>query len=139
VELRVKAPPSPVPAMRSDRRKLTKILVALLGNAFKFTPTGSVTASLHVGDGRVIYRVVDTGIGIPASARDTVFDEFRQLDGTATRRYAGSGLGLTLARRLAQTLGGDIALDSVEGAGSTFTVDLPLEYHASPGDRATLT
>ncbi|MGH7712379.1 MAG: sensor histidine kinase [Gemmatimonadaceae bacterium] len=130
VELRVKAPPSPVPSMRSDRRKITKILVALLGNAFKFTPTGSVTASLQIGDGRVIYRVQDTGIGIPASARDAIFDEFRQLDGTATRRYSGSGLGLTLARKLAQVLGGDIALESVEGSGSTFSVELPLECTA---------
>ncbi len=128
VELRVKAPPSPVPSMRSDRRKITKILVALLGNAFKFTPTGSITASVRIDDGRVIYRVLDTGIGIPASARDAVFDEFRQLDGGATRRYSGSGLGLTLARKLAQALGGDIALESVEGSGSTFTVELPLEY-----------
>ena len=132
VELRVKAPPSPVPMMRSDRRKITKILIALLGNAFKFTPTGSVTASVHIGEGHVVYRVQDTGIGIPAAARDAIFDEFRQLDGTATRRYAGSGLGLTLARRLAQVIGGDIALESMEGAGSTFSVELPLEYAVPP-------
>ncbi|MGQ0642367.1 MAG: ATP-binding protein [Gemmatimonadaceae bacterium] len=128
VELRVKVPPPPVPSMRSDRRKITKILVALLSNAFKFTPAGSITASIQIRDGRAIYRVQDTGIGIPASARSAVFDEFRQLDGTATRRYAGSGLGLTLARKLAQVLGGDIALESIEGSGSTFTVELPLEY-----------
>jgi signal transduction histidine kinase len=122
--------------MHSDRRKITKILVALLGNAFKFTPSGSVTASVQIGDGRVIYRVQDTGIGIPPGARDAVFDEFRQLDGTATRRYAGSGLGLTLARKLAQVLGGDIALESVENTGSTFSVELPLEYLPAHGERA---
>lgn len=135
LELRVKAPASPVPTMRSDRRKITKILVSLLGNAFKFTPTGSVTASVQIGDGSVLYRVQDSGIGIPPTAREAVFDEFRQLDGTATRRYAGSGLGLTLARKLAQVLGGDITLESVEGSGSTFSVELPLEYAAqsTPG------
>jgi signal transduction histidine kinase len=130
VELRVKAPASPVPVMRSDRRKITKILVSLLGNAFKFTQAGSVTASVQIENGRVLYRVQDTGIGIPPGARQAVFDEFRQLDGTATRRYSGSGLGLTLARKLAQVLGGDIVLESVEGSGSIFSVELPLEYAA---------
>ncbi|MGQ0538295.1 MAG: GAF domain-containing sensor histidine kinase [Gemmatimonadaceae bacterium] len=128
VELRVRAPASPVPNMRSDRRKITKVLVSLLNNAFKFTPSGSVTASLHVGEGRAVYRVQDTGVGIPAAAQQRIFDDFGQLDATATRRYAGPGLGLTLARRLAQALGGDIVLESVEGEGSTFTVELPLEY-----------
>jgi signal transduction histidine kinase len=95
-----------------------------------------VTASVQIGEGRVTYRVQDTGIGIPPAARDAVFDEFRQLDGTATRRYAGSGLGLTLARKLAQVLGGDIALESVENNGSTFSVELPLEYLPPYGERA---
>lgn len=138
VELRVKAPASPVPTMRSDRRKITKILVSLLGNAFKFTPRGSVTASVQIGDGTVQYRVQDSGIGIPPAAREAVFDEFRQLDGTATRRYAGSGLGLTLARKLAQVLGGEITLESVEGSGSTFSVELPLEYAAQSSSGSSL-
>ena len=75
---------------------------------------------------RVRYTVQDSGIGIPKDAEGYIFEEFRQLDGTTTRRYGGSGLGLTLARRFARLLGGDILLESVEGRGTTFIVDLPL-------------
>ena len=81
-------------------------------------------------DGRVVYRVSDTGIGIPEGMQQLVFDEFRQVDGSSTRRYGGSGLGLSLARRLARLLGGDIYVDSAVGEGSTFRVELPLQ---SPG------
>jgi len=70
--------------------------------------------------------VRDSGIGIPKEAESLIFEEFRQLDGTMTRKYGGSGLGLTLARRFARLLGGDILLDSTEGKGTTFVVDLPL-------------
>ena len=79
-------------------------------------------------DDRVVYRVQDTGIGIAADAQQYVFEEFRQVDGSATRRYGGSGLGLALAQRLAHVLGGTIELKSTLGEGSTFTVALPLEY-----------
>ena len=127
VSLRVEEPTTILPAMRSDRKKISKILISLLGNAIKFTPRGEVVASIEVRDGRVVYRVQDTGIGIPTDAQQMVFDEFRQVDGSATRRYGGSGLGLALSRRLARLLGGDIELYSVSGEGSTFTVELPLE------------
>jgi signal transduction histidine kinase len=87
-------------------------------------------------DGRGRYVVQDTGIGIPLDAQGMVFDEFRQVDGSATRRYGGSGLGLALARRLARLLGGDIALESVAGSGSTFTLELPLDYEEPRRARA---
>ena len=77
---------------------------------------------------RVVYRVVDTGIGIPQLMQHLVFDEFRQVDGSSTRRYGGSGLGLSLAQRLARLLGGEIFLKSASGEGSTFRVELPVEY-----------
>jgi signal transduction histidine kinase len=93
------------------------------------------SVEVHDGSGRVTYRVQDTGIGIPPDAQQMVFDEFRQVDGSAARRYGGSGLGLALARRLARLLGGDIELESAVGVGSTFTVELPLEYVA-PADPA---
>src|SRR5256885_2343911 len=114
--------------MVSDRRKIAKLLVALLSNAYKFTQSGEIRLSVEVRNGRVLYRVQDTGIGIPGEMQQLVFDEFRQVDGSSTRRYGGSGLGLSLARRLAQLLGGEISLESSPGEGSTFRVDLPLEY-----------
>ena len=114
--------------MYSDRKKISKVLAALLGNAYKFTHAGEVRVSVRANDGRVAYTVEDTGIGIPLEAQRFVFDEFRQADGSATRRYRGSGLGLALARRLARLLGGDIVLASTPGVGSTFRVELPLAF-----------
>ena len=140
VALRVDEPTIMLPPMRSDSGKISKILMTLLGNAYKFTNKGEVHASLEVRDGRAIYSVQDTGIGIPAAAHQLVFDEFRQLDGSATRRYGGSGLGLALSRRLAHLLGGDISLESTPGEGSRFSLDIPLEVEelatATPTRRA---
>ena len=117
-----------LPSAHTDRSKITKILASLLHNAYKFTPRGEVRCSLEIVGGRARYRVQDTGIGIPRDARGMVFDEFRQVDGSATRRYGGSGLGLALSRRLARLLGGDIELASAAGEGSAFTLELPLDY-----------
>jgi signal transduction histidine kinase len=127
VALRVREPEQRI-VMLSDRRKICKMLVALLSNAYKFTTTGEIRLSVSVTDDFVVYRVEDTGIGIPEEMHQQVFDEFRQVDGSTTRRYGGSGLGLSLARRLARVLGGEIYVDSVPGHGSTFRVELPLEY-----------
>jgi signal transduction histidine kinase len=124
VLLDVTMPPSTI--IETDRRLLGKILGALLSNAYKFTHAGHVTFGASVAGDRVRYTVQDSGIGIPKDAEGYIFEEFRQLDGTTTRRYGGSGLGLTLARRFARLLGGDILLESVEGEGTTFIVDLPL-------------
>jgi signal transduction histidine kinase len=111
-----------------------KVLASLLSNAYKFTPRGEVRARVAAEGGRVAYSVQDTGIGIPRAAHDYIFDEFRQVDGSTTRAYGGSGLGLALARGLARRLGGDITLDSEPGSGSTFRVELPLD--ADLGDAA---
>jgi signal transduction histidine kinase len=116
-----------VPQMRGDREKTARILVSLLANAFKFTSQGTIRASVEVKGGRVRYRIEDTGIGIPPTALAHVFDEFRQADGSATRKFGGTGLGLTLARGLARLLGGEIDVVSVVGEGSVFAVELPLE------------
>lgn len=129
VALEVAEPEDP-PRMHSDGRKIARILCALLANAYKFTERGKVRVSLQVSGDRATYAVEDTGIGIPADAQRFVFEEFRQVDGTMTRRYGGSGLGLALARRLAGLLGGDISVTSAQGSGSTFRVELPLEYDA---------
>lgn len=132
VEARVLNRSLPLPPIRTDRKKLTRLLGTIVGNAYKFTTSGSVTAGAEVQGNRVFFRVTDTGIGIPPEARRIIFDEFRQVDGSHTRRYGGSGLGLTLARQLARIMGGDIEVDSTPGAGSTFTVDLPVEQ-SGPG------
>jgi len=127
VALRVREPDQRL-LMLSDRRKISKLLVALLSNAYKFTSAGEIRISVSLAGDHVVYTVEDTGIGIPEEMHRQVFDEFRQVDGSTTRRYGGSGLGLSLARRLAQVLGGDIFVDSVPGEGSTFRVELPLEF-----------
>ncbi|HEY4217377.1 MAG TPA: ATP-binding protein [Gemmatimonadaceae bacterium] len=120
------AHPEIVPRMRSDRQTVTKVLRVLLDNAFKFTRTGSVRASMQIAGDRVTYSIEDTGIGIPPEAHALVFEEFRQVDGTTTREFGGSGLGLALARRLARLVNGDISLTSTPGVGSTFKFELPL-------------
>jgi signal transduction histidine kinase len=127
VALRVSEPETGT-TMVSDRRKICKMLVALLSNAYKFTQSGEIRLSVEVINGRAVYRVQDTGIGIPDEMQQLVFEEFRQVDGSSTRRFGGPGLGLSLARRLARLLGGEIVVHSAPGEGSTFQVELPLEY-----------
>jgi signal transduction histidine kinase len=113
--------------MVSDRRKIMKLLTALLSNAYKFTTSGEVRVGATTRNDMVTYTVSDTGIGIPEDMREAVFEEFRQVDGSSTRRFGGSGLGLALAQRLARLLGGEIYVESAAGEGSTFTVSLPLQ------------
>jgi signal transduction histidine kinase len=116
--------------MTSDKGKVTRLLTALVSNAFKFTEEGEIRVAMAANGDRLVFRISDTGVGISEEARDFVFDEFRQEDGSATRRFGGSGLGLSLARQLARLLGGDVTLSSASGKGSTFVVDLPLIYQA---------
>lgn len=127
VQLIGEEPVHALPVARGDRRRITAILVHLLSNAFKFTAAGEVHASVGVEGAQLVYRVRDTGIGIEPSAQLLVFDEFRQVDGTATRPFGGAGLGLALSRGVARLLGGDVDLVSAPGQGSTFTLHIPLE------------
>ena len=129
VALRLEMPEHAMPAMRSDRRKVVKILASLFSNAYKFTSQGEVRATVETHDDLVRFTIQDTGIGIPEEAQAIVFEEFRQVDGSRRRAHGGSGLGLTLSRQLARLLGGDIELRSESGHGSSFAVELPLEYH----------
>jgi signal transduction histidine kinase len=109
----------------TDRTKLKVILKNLIGNAVKFTDDGTVSISAGACDGGVEVVVGDTGIGIAPHARSLIFEPFRQVDSSLTRRYGGVGLGLYIARRLAELLGGRIEVDSEVGKGSTFRVWLP--------------
>lgn len=124
--------PEIVPGMTSDRRAVAKALCVLIDNAFKFTRTGTVRVRLEIDGERVEYSVEDTGIGISSDAHRLVFEEFRQVDGTATREFNGSGLGLAFGRRLARMVQGDITLASTPGVGSTFQLVMPLHYTAIP-------
>jgi signal transduction histidine kinase len=112
--------------MVSDRHKLGAILHHLVDNAIKFTPAGEVEVRARpLAQDRVALVVRDTGIGIAPENVALVFELFRQLDGSETRLYGGTGIGLHLVKRLVERLGGTIELASVPGVGSTFTVTLP--------------
>ena len=128
-----------LPPLATDRDKVRQILMNLLGNAAKFTTTGSITVTAQHHDGVLTIAVADTGIGIPAEALEHIFDEFRQADSSPTRQYGGTGLGLAISRRLAQLLGGAISVQSSVGVGSIFTVTLPLHYDALPAGTSTVT
>lgn len=111
--------------IRTDESKLRQILINLLSNAVKYTPRGSVELTVKRTDGRVLFAVRDTGPGIAREHMEAVFEPFWQVEGKDERRITGTGLGLSVARRLARLMGGDITLRSVIGEGSTFTLELP--------------
>lgn len=124
----------PVPEyIETDPIRLRQILINLIGNAIKFTELGGVrvvvrTTQAEDGGVRLAFDVVDSGIGIPPEQLEKIFEPFHQVDSSATRRHGGSGLGLTISRRLARMLGGDITVRSTVGKGSTFTLTI------DPGD-----
>ncbi|HUQ46788.1 MAG TPA: HAMP domain-containing sensor histidine kinase [Gemmatimonadaceae bacterium] len=125
LELKLIPPPSPV-LIESDPTKVRQILVNLLSNAVKFTDTGAVTLEGRALKNEVQFVVSDTGIGIHPDNLNRIFDPFWQVEQKATRRATGTGLGLTVCRRLANLMGGDVAVTSEPGQGTTFTVTLPM-------------
>lgn len=120
----------------SDSARLRQIVYNLLSNAIKFTDTGDVSLrAVDEGEGdarRLKLIVSDSGVGIPADKLEDIFESFRQVDASTTRRFGGTGLGLTICRNLAQALGGNIQVESEEGVGSRFIVDLPLVQAEAP-------
>jgi CheY-like chemotaxis protein/anti-sigma regulatory factor (Ser/Thr protein kinase) len=119
--------------VRLDPHRLRQVLVNLLGNAVKFTERGAVTLRTRLidaagsdDDAAVEFTVEDTGIGIAPDRLAAIFDPFTQADGSTSRRFGGTGLGLTISSRLVELMGGRISVDSVEGRGSTFRVAVPL-------------
>ena len=122
------AEPDPATALVTDRDKVRQILVNLAGNAVKFTNAGRVDVAVENGNGTVRFRVRDTGVGITAADQGRLFQPFTQVDAGLTRRHGGTGLGLYISQRLARLLGGRIDLESAPGAGSTFTLTLPVDY-----------
>nr|WP_269141236.1 ATP-binding protein [Sphingomonas sp. IC-56] len=116
-----------------DSGRVSQMLFNLLSNAVKFTATGSITVrALDDRAGSLRLVVADTGIGIPADKFEDVFESFRQVDASTTRKYGGTGLGLAICRNIAEALGGSIQVESIEGEGTQFIVTLPLIPATAP-------
>ena len=133
VRLRLEIPAAIPEVVRVDPLRFQQILFNLMSNAVKFTEAGEVVATVGwaPATSRLSVAVRDTGVGIPADRLDKVFNSFEQADAGTTRRFGGTGLGLTISRRLAQLMGGDLSVDSIVGQGSTFRLELPVEVAAA--------
>ena len=124
--------PKAIPRLYTDDKKLSQILRNYISNALKFTSEGEVRVSAQVtADGDVEFAVTDTGIGISAEHLPSLFSDFVQLDTRLQRRLRGTGLGLSLARKFAELLGGRVGADSELGKGSRFWVVIPVHYVSS--------
>jgi len=117
-------------AIQTDGTKLRQMLVNLLSNGIKFTDKGEVRVSCLVSNSVLEVRIADTGVGIAADNIEDVFEPFWQAEQTATRRTGGTGLGLSVTRKLARLLGGDVTVASRVGSGSTFLLTLPMKAPA---------
>jgi signal transduction histidine kinase/CheY-like chemotaxis protein len=118
--------------IEGDRTKLNQILMNLTTNAIKFTPAGkSVHMKLSCVNGTLVFQIVDTGVGIAADRVSHIFDPFEQADNSITRQFGGTGLGLTITKKLTELLQGEIYVESAERMGSSFTVRLPMIHSIS--------
>ncbi|HLK10011.1 MAG TPA: response regulator [Candidatus Binatia bacterium] len=125
-------PPEVPRALRGDPARLRQMVLNLVGNAIKFTEKGEIAIEVQCLEETASHATIrigirDTGIGIPRERHAAIFESFTQADGSTTRRYGGTGLGLTISRQLAELMGGRIGLESEPGRGSTFWLDLPFE------------
>jgi signal transduction histidine kinase/CheY-like chemotaxis protein len=122
-----------IPRIYSDEGKVSQILRNFISNALKFTESGEVRVSAALaGETEVVFSVSDTGIGIAPQNLDLIFQDFAQVDGPIQRRVKGTGLGLPLSKKLATLLNGEVRVQSQLGAGSTFTLEIPLRYSDAP-------
>lgn len=117
----------------------SRSLLNLLGNAIKFTEQGGITINVSMVErldyrGTFSVRVIDTGIGMSAEVQEKIFSPFEQADNSTTRRFGGTGLGLTICRKLADLMGGAITVESRPGAGSTFYLELPFGLSPAAGE-----
>jgi CheY-like chemotaxis protein/two-component sensor histidine kinase len=126
--------PDDLPLLYTDEGKVSQILRNFISNALKFTERGEVRVTARLSEERdaVAFSVADTGIGIASEDRERIFHEFTQIDSPLQRRVKGTGLGLPLCRKLAELLGGAVAVESTPGLGSTFTAVIPLRYDGGP-------
>ena len=150
-EFKVFVDPDLPVSFETDRQRTLQIIKNLLSNAFKFTRQGEVVFRAFSPGGHVIFKqphlnthnclgfaVVDSGIGIPQEKQRSIFEAFQQADGSTSRDYGGTGLGLTISRDLCALLGGEIQVESEEGRGSTFIIYLPLKNDGKHAERASL-
>lgn len=115
--------------INTDRTRLMQVLINLMGNAVKFTEHGKVTLKISYAENSMLrFDVMDTGIGIDEENQKIIFEEFRQIDGSTTRRYGGTGLGLAICKKIIDMLGGTISVSSKIGQGSDFYFKIPLRY-----------
>jgi signal transduction histidine kinase len=130
--------PVGVPSIYSDDKKLSQILRNFISNALKFTPKGEVRVTAAVtSDQDVTFRVADTGIGIASEYLEAIFQDFVQIEAPIQKRLRGTGLGLSLSRKLARVLGGEVSVVSTLGVGSTFSVTIPRQLPAEALDRSS--
>lgn len=146
VDLIVRIAPNIPDYYTGDVGRIRQVLTNLVGNALKFTHKGHVLIDVHAdaldpnnASGRIdfILRIEDTGIGIPENKLSHIFDKFSQVDSSTTREYGGTGLGLSIAGRLANLMGGDITVESVQSKGSVFTFKLPLKVSKNAAPKPT--
>jgi signal transduction histidine kinase len=118
--------PNDLPTAHGDERRLTQVLLNLVGNAIKFTDSGEVAIKAAAGNGTYTVSVRDTGPGIDPADQVKIFDEFQQADSSPTKTKGGTGLGLSIARRIVAMHGGRIWVESKLGRGSTFFLEVPV-------------
>ncbi len=111
--------------INADRGKITQVLINLLGNAIKFTEEGFVELCVKNSEDYIVFDVADTGIGISEADQKIIFEEFRQVDGTQTKKYSGTGLGLAICKRISNMLNGSLTVKSQKGKGSVFSFKVP--------------
>ncbi|MDV9030512.1 ATP-binding protein [Pseudomonas sp. RAC1] len=127
--------PAGLPQLYTDDKKLAQILRNFISNALKFTPRGEVRVCARLeGNDRVRFSVSDTGIGIAADLHDVLFEDFNQIDSPLQKRLRGTGLGLSLCKRFAELLGGEVGMESSPGVGSSFFVTIPLALAQGDAD-----
>ena len=136
VKLLAEVPGTTLP-VETDPHKLKQVIINLIGNALKFTERGSVTTTVDAEpDGTPLaIRVIDTGIGIPKERLEAIFEAFQQADGGTSRRFGGTGLGLTISRSMCQLMGYDLSVDSGVRKGSVFTIVMAPQRHEEKGEQ----